>query len=641
MGRPYEQELRSLKKTYDWARKTTIKNLADSIGRIGCAPLLIVGSGGSFTVAHFGASLHQRYSGKFAKAVTPLEALSSVATLHKPAVMVLSARGQNPDIVGAFKRIVSYEPARLVVLCSNKTSSLVQSARKYRNVEVINFDLPQGKDGFLATNSLLAYELLLARGYSAAYSRHDSLPRNIEELICGSDTLDEFKEALRKLCSPLWSRQILIVLYGNATQTAALDIESKLTEAALSPVQLSDYRNFAHGRHHWLAKRSHETGVIAFISEEDRAIAGKTLSLFPIDVPIARIHVPGEAISAGLGAILATLFVVGLAGEAKGIDPGRPGVPLFGRKIYRLNAFNGIRKNTLQIRAVERKVGTQLMNSLPANELNRWKESLSGFTDRLCAARFAAIVCDYDGTLCDERDRFKGLSHEIVSELLRLLSLGLILGIATGRGKSVKEVLQGCLPRRFWSRVLIGYYNGAQIALLGDDFKPLADERVCESLMDIANRLQESEIIREQCETTYRQKQITLVPKSPALDEIIWRTALELTRDSNSCEASVRRSSHSIDITAPGVTKRELVANIRIRVGPGVLCIGDKGRFPGNDFDLLKEPFSLSVDEISTDPDTCWNLTPYGYSGVQGTRYYLQSLLESKDGCARLLLREK
>lgn len=57
-----------------------------------------------------------------------------------------------------------------------------------------------------------------------------------------------------------------------------------------------------------------------------------------------------------------------------------------------------------------------------------------------------------------------------------------------------------------------------------------------------------------------------------------------------------------------------------------ILCIGDKGRWPGNDFDLLSEPFSLSVDEVSSDPVTCWNLAPAGYRGIQATLYYLDHM---------------
>lgn len=54
-----------------------------------------------------------------------------------------------------------------------------------------------------------------------------------------------------------------------------------------------------------------------------------------------------------------------------------------------------------------------------------------------------------------------------------------------------------------------------------------------------------------------------------------------------------------------------------------ILSIGDKGQWPGNDFDLLANPFSLSVNEVSGDPTTCWNLAPAGHRGVQATLDYL------------------
>jgi hypothetical protein len=57
-----------------------------------------------------------------------------------------------------------------------------------------------------------------------------------------------------------------------------------------------------------------------------------------------------------------------------------------------------------------------------------------------------------------------------------------------------------------------------------------------------------------------------------------------------------------------------------------ILTIGDRGRWPGNDFELLREPFALSVDEISVDPDTCWNLALPGQRGLAVTIDYLAAL---------------
>ena len=78
--------------------------------------------------------------------------------------------------------------------------------------------------------------------------------------------------------------------------------------------------------------------------------------------------------------------------------------------------------------------------------------------------RRSAVVLDYDGTLCDEADRCKGLSTPVARELVRLLRAGVMLGFATGRGKSVKVALRKQIPKKYQSRVVVGYYNGGDIA---------------------------------------------------------------------------------------------------------------------------------------------------------------------------------
>ena len=57
--------------------------------------------------------------------------------------------------------------------------------------------------------------------------------------------------------------------------------------------------------------------------------------------------------------------------------------------------------------------------------------------------------------------------------------------------------------------------------------------------------------------------------------------------------------------------------------GACVLSVGDKGQWPGNDYELLNTPYSLSVDEVSADPDTCWNIAPAGHRGTQAVLDYL------------------
>lgn len=99
-------------------------------------------------------------------------------------------------------------------------------------------------------------------------------------------------------------------------------------------------------------------------------------------------------------------------------------------------------------------------------------------------------------------------------------------------------------------------------------------------------------------------------------------------------------SSHSVDVLASGVSKLAGVGAVRGRSREPkcgrVLCIGDRGRWPGNDHALLSEPLSLSVHEVSTDPETCWNIAPPGHRGVQALLGYLRAAT-ARVGAFRLL----
>ena len=56
------------------------------------------------------------------------------------------------------------------------------------------------------------------------------------------------------------------------------------------------------------------------------------------------------------------------------------------------------------------------------------------------------------------------------------------------------------------------------------------------------------------------------------------------------------------------------------------LCIGDYGSIEGNDYELLTSQYSLSVDRVSKNADTCWNIAPSGVIGLDATLYYLSRL---------------
>ncbi len=109
----------------------------------------------------------------------------------------------------------------------------------------------------------------------------------------------------------------------------------------------------------------------------------------------------------------------------------------------------------------------------------------------------------------------------------------------------------------------------------------------------------------------------------------MWDIVRQIVQDVSSQPVNILRSSRSVDVVAPGVSKRAVVEYLRRMASDAeakVLCIGDRGRWPGNDHALLMERSSLSVDEVSPDPETCWNLAIAGQRGVQATLGYLRAM---------------
>ena len=99
-------------------------------------------------------------------------------------------------------------------------------------------------------------------------------------------------------------------------------------------------------------------------------------------------------------------------------------------------------------------------------------------------------------------------------------------------------------------------------------------------------------------------------------------------------------SRHSMDVLAPGVSKRAVIKEVMDILGceeDSILCIGDRGQWPGNDFSLLNRPNALSVDEVSQDPETCWNLAPPGARGTQAALAYVGQLGANKRGLRMVL----
>jgi hydroxymethylpyrimidine pyrophosphatase-like HAD family hydrolase len=213
----------------------------------------------------------------------------------------------------------------------------------------------------------------------------------------------------------------------------------------------------------------------------------------------------------------------------------------------------------------------------------------------------------------------------VAQNLTALLTRNIPIGVATGRGKSAKRDLRVALAERFWPRVVVGYYNGFETALLSDDTVPSRQVPSSE-LRLLSAELSAHPFISKHATCDVRAGQISLTPATSVPPDALWQIVTDLIQER---KFNVVMSSHAVDVVPANVSKLVVLERIRELFGLNdedpILCIGDRGRPPGNDSLLLARPHALSVHEVSADPELCWNLAPPGHRGVQALLDYFKA----------------
>lgn len=630
MGKPFKGELKKISETIRWAEQQDVTRLARFLfAENKQIPLVCIGSGGSLSACHYAVQLYQRRNGVLAQAMTPLQLMySGKEIIRNSKLLFLSASGKNKDILNAIKYGVKYNETGMMSLTLRKNSPIEGLLEQHPKVLRWCEDIPSGKDGFLASNSLIATFALLCKATDSKFQ--DS-----------SFKLSDMQPKSYHLQPETWNLKLsdlqnFIVLYGALGEPVAWDIESKLTEAALGSALLSDYRNFGHGRHHWFAKKGENSCIIALVTPFERELAYKTIGCLPKNVHVIYIETEMETPAASIGLLIKAFHFVNELGITRGIDPGRPGVPSYGRTLYNLNYFKLTNRilpteKVLDV-AVLRKLGVAGMENEPLREY--YSEACQRFVKLLNKGKFTTVAFDYDGTLSasDYTSRYtKGLCDEIKNALLPLLKNGVQIVVATGRGRSVGESFQESIDQKYWPQIKVGYYNGACLLVLGEEdqleawknqpfdseLKALEEELKLRLSKDCVDYKFEERSMQLSIEGKMSQTESLLVYET--CREIIWDKQMKCIR--------VWQSSHSMDI----VVYRE-VSKLRVIEDPEhTLCIGDYGTVEGNDYEMLTSKYSLSVDRVSKNAESCWNIAPSGVKGLDATLFYI-SRMKANEG---------
>lgn len=609
MGKNFEKELANLDMVYDSAFCADVNGISKFLAEFSSSYLFGVGSGGSYSVAA-AMDFMCKNAGILSRCITPLELCDLIKTIKQSAFMLFTASGSNNDTKNSYRFISDLEPKGLLTCCMHKNAPIKKIQRNNIHEWYFEYKMPVQKDGYLAVESYVSTIIILAKafqkirkdGYFALPENRKWGQANIEKLLLAKVLL----------------KKSIILLHSGITTPAAVDLESKFSEGALGYVSTVDFRNFAHGRHFWLAKNREETAVIALVGKRERKLADKTLVLIPPEIPVLRKDVDDSTIEGLFDIIDYELKLVSEAGIIQNMDPGKPHIEEFGRKMYHIN-YN------LNMLPENRSLKNDRLAMGIYRKGNGTLDAARKAYNELCFREYKALVFDYDGTLHDKRfsDETNESEKCIFNKINDLLKNGVTIGIATGRGKSVRRELQKVIKPEYWNNVLISYYNGGVTGLLADEKQPdkfaapvpVAFSRVNEYLQEsFLDEDYELDGIRDQ-----NPYQLTMISPVVGIVEGLKKYLDEIP------DIKIVQSSHSIDIIPKSSSKNNIFNGLRsLGIDENeVLCIGDAGHAGGNDYELLNRWNALSVDSVSNQPQVCWNFASMGNRNLDATNEYL------------------
>ena len=320
-GKPLASEL--LKEASDiikFAEQADTGRFREWLLRDRIRPLVCIGNGGKYTT--YPALLYQMMS-SIGKSATPLEfATMSPEAIGNSKILILSNGGANIDIKYATKRAAKYNKNNTACFTFTDTDD---------NIMVKTFGLEQSfvfkndfYDGFISIRSKILTYALLYKAFSGDASFAD-------KIRCTG----QYKAGMNKGGSfPRWSNiNHFNVLYGSYGEPVAHDIESTMVEGGIASVQLTDYRNFCHGRfifgsNHCANKKVKTTDVctILLISPREEKIAREIREkALPENMPVVEIRTELDNPLATIQLLIDALtFLFNVAERCFYINPNSP-----------------------------------------------------------------------------------------------------------------------------------------------------------------------------------------------------------------------------------------------------------------------------------------------------------------------------
>lgn len=297
-------------------------------------PIILVGSGGSLVAATFGEQLVLRSLGMVGKAVTPFEFEHLPSLNRATGIVLLSYGGENADIIGAAERVVDLGIDRVVVVTGGPTSKLAIIAKKHKWAVV---ELLPEVRGFVSTAGMLTMVSALA-----SIIPQDEEVDQLEEWFSLDNLYRVFSSAEKNMSSYLSrftagegiSRRHIVALGSGWGWPATVDLESKIVEAGICTIEVSELKNFTHGRYMSAFHHRRNRDFVIFRTPSDSELVDFLVSRLRRYFSIAVIDTPYEGIRGSLDLLVQELYFAHHLTKRAGKSLTSPKYPREARGLY-------------------------------------------------------------------------------------------------------------------------------------------------------------------------------------------------------------------------------------------------------------------------------------------------------------------
>ncbi|QAB01157.1 MULTISPECIES: HAD hydrolase family protein [Agrobacterium tumefaciens complex] len=607
--------------------------LARAIDESRAQTTIAVGSGGSAIAADYFARCRETLFSARTSVETPMQFVLGASSISDCDVWLFSASSDNADVLAAVETAIKRRARSIQLVTRNPDGQAATKARAAGG-QIHSVPVADMKDGYLATHSLVATTtaLLLASdlvsGEPVGSGLAASYLAGVQERLSTNA-----RAGLQDRFRSLKGSDTLLVLADPQVKPVATLIDTSLWESGICPIQTTDFRNFAHGRHAWIHQRSSSSVVVALTGQDSRAIWQSLKNSLPEALRVVEIDLGRSGRLANALGVVDALVLIEAMGAAVKIDPGRPPIGSYAKDIYEDSALLSLSATLAP--PIDHKRAAVLRHDDPLSQHLLLTEARRDWLAGISDAVFGGLVLDYDGTIVRTDDRYSPPADDLIAELERLLSQGMKVAIATGRGSSAGKDLRQVLRPEFHTRVTVAYYNGGYSRTLDVDTKverPPADVAIDEAIAWLfANKgLFVSECLLEPGVQITIQKDDLKNPDTFSVD-------IKTCPPVADGRVRLTRSAHSFDLIPSATTKLAAVKAITAELDEGlaVLCVGDSGSRSGNDYAILATPYGISVGDVCGVANGCWSffgdhllgpdallellraLKPYGSKGMK------------------------